>query len=84
MHFFGLWRCWLFTNRVGHAIVYGVSDNRVKWVDNTKSAFLGFRPRDSSEPYESQFPAVAPTTNYDDPTQRYQGGPFVLAGPMER
>lgn len=81
--FIELVRCSLFTNRVGHAIVYGVSDNRIKWADNTKANFLGFRPQDSSAQFEHLFPAVAPTDNLDDPTQRYQGGPFVLAGPME-
>jgi len=81
--FIELVRCALFTNRVGHAIVYGVSDNRVKWVDNTKAAFLGFRPQDSSIDYEHRFPVAAPSQEYNDPTQRFQGGPFVLAGPME-
>lgn len=81
--FIELVRCSLFTNRVGHAIVYGVSDNRIKWADNTKANFLGFRPQDSSAQFEHLFPAVAPTDNLDDPTQRYKGGPFVLAGPME-
>jgi uronate dehydrogenase len=81
--FIELVRCSLFTNRVGHAIVYGVSDNRTRWVDNTKAAFLGFRPQDSSRDYEHLFPACAPNADLDDPTQRYQGGPFVLAGPME-
>jgi uronate dehydrogenase len=81
--FIELVRCALFTNRVGHAIVYGVSDNRIKWVDNTKAAFLGFRPQDSSVEFEPLFPPGAPDLNFDDPTQRFQGGPFVLAGPME-
>ncbi|NMM00808.1 NAD(P)-dependent oxidoreductase [Paraburkholderia sp. RP-4-7] len=76
-------RCSLFTNRVGHAIVYGVSDNRIKWVDNTKAAFLGFRPQDSSMEFEHLFAVNAPTSDLNDPTQRFQGGPFVLAGPME-
>jgi uronate dehydrogenase len=81
--FIELVRCSLFTNRVGHAIVYGVSDNRTKWVDNTKAAFLGFRPQDSSVQFEHLFPVAAPTADLDDPTQRFQGGAFVLAGPME-
>jgi uronate dehydrogenase len=81
--FIELVRCSLFTNRVGHAIVYGVSDNRVKWVDNTKAAFLGFRPQDSSEPFERLFEVAAPSADLDDPVQRFQGGPFVLAGPIE-
>jgi uronate dehydrogenase len=81
--FIELVRCSLFTNRVGHAIVYGVSDNRIKWVDNTKAAFLGFRPQDSSVEFEPLFPPGAPNPDFGDPTQRFQGGPFVLAGPME-
>ncbi|MFM0718975.1 NAD(P)-dependent oxidoreductase [Paraburkholderia strydomiana] len=81
--FIELVRCSLFTNRVGHAIIYGVSDNRISWVDNKKAAFLGFRAQDSSAQFEHLFPASAPDTQFDDPTQRFQGGPFVLAGPME-
>lgn len=76
-------RCSLFTNRVGHTIVYGVSDNPAKWVDNTGASHLGFRPRDSSAQFAHLFPPEAPGADLDDPTQRYQGGPFVLAGPME-
>ncbi|MGF6261724.1 hypothetical protein OKW49_002625 [Paraburkholderia youngii] len=81
--FIELVRCSLFTNRVGHAIVYGVSNNRTAWVDNTNAAFLGYRPQDSSAQFEHLFPPSAPDTRFDDPTQLYQGGPFVLAGPME-
>ncbi len=77
-------RCSLLTNRVGHVLVYGVSDNPVKWWDNTKAGFLGFRPRDSSEPFAERFPLTAPTADYDDPAQRYQGGGFVVGEPMER
>ncbi|CAN7760285.1 NAD-dependent epimerase/dehydratase family protein [Caballeronia sp. LjRoot31] len=81
--FIELVRCSLFTNRVGHAIVYGVSDNPRKWVDNTKVAFLGFRPQDSSAQFEHLFPITAPDSNLDDAAQRFQGGPFALARPME-
>ncbi|MGZ2748787.1 NAD-dependent epimerase/dehydratase family protein [Burkholderia stagnalis] len=77
-------RCSLLTNRVGHVVVYGMSDNPVKWWDNTKAGFLGFRPRDSSEPFAERFPLTAPTAEYDDPAQRYQGGGFVVGEPMER
>jgi len=82
--FIELVRCSLLTNRVGHAIVYGVSDNPVKWWDNTKAGFLGFRPRDSSEQFAGLFPIAAPTADYDDPAQRFQGGAFVVGEPMER
>ncbi|MCI3203631.1 MULTISPECIES: NAD(P)-dependent oxidoreductase [Pandoraea] len=81
--FVELVRCSLFTNRVGHAIIYGVSNNPTLWVDNTKAAFLGFRAQDSSAEFAGLFPAKAPDPQMDDWTQRFQGGPFVLMGPME-
>ena len=81
--FVELVRCSLFTNRVGHAIVYGVSNNPTLWVDNTKAAFLGYRAQDSSAEFADLFPLRAPDPQADDVTQRYQGGPFVLMGPME-
>jgi uronate dehydrogenase len=77
-------RCSLFTNRVGHAIVYGASDNPVKWWDNSKAGFLGFNPKDSSAQFNELFPPRAPTSDYDDPAQKFQGGPFVLGEIMER
>jgi uronate dehydrogenase len=82
--FIELVRCSLFTNRVGHAIVYGVSDNPTKWVDNTKASFLGFRPQDSSAQFAHLFEPAAPTADFDDVAQRFQGGPFAAAAPLER
>ncbi|GAB3626840.1 NAD-dependent dehydratase [Pandoraea terrae] len=75
-------RCSLFAPRVGHSILYGVSDNRTKWWDNRHAAHLGFRAQDSSIPFESQVPPAQPCIGADDIAQRYQGGTFVLAGPM--
>jgi uronate dehydrogenase len=82
--FVELVRCSLFTNRVGHAIVYGVSDNPAKWWDNAKVAFLGFRAQDSSAQFADRFAVSAPTAAYDDPAQRFQGGAFVVGEPLER
>ncbi|CAB3656679.1 NAD-dependent epimerase/dehydratase family protein [Paraburkholderia rhynchosiae] len=81
--FIELVRCSLFTNRVGHVVVYGASDNPIKWWDNTKAGFLGFRPRDSSAQFADRFPVTAPTAELPDPEQRFQGGPFVLGEPMQ-
>lgn len=81
--FVELVRCSLFANRVGHAVIYGVSNNPTLWADNSKAAFLGYRPQDSSAQFVGLFPAKAPDTDYDDWTQRFQGGAFVTMGPME-
>ncbi|MDR5856066.1 NAD(P)-dependent oxidoreductase [Caballeronia sp. LZ062] len=82
--FIELVRCSLFTNRVGHTVVYGASNNPLKWWDNTKAAFLGFNPQDSSAAFSDRFPVTAPTAERDDPAQHFQGGAFVLGEPMER
>lgn len=82
--FIELVRCSLFTNRVGHTVVYGVSNNPLKWWDNTKAGFLGFNAQDSSDEFRNRFPASAPSSDLDDPAQRFQGGAFVLGEPMER
>ena len=82
--FIELVHCSLFTNRVGHTVVYGASDNPVKWWDNSKAGFLGFNPQDSSVEFNDRFPVRAPTDDHDDPAQRFQGGAFVLGEPMER
>ncbi|WP_042300052.1 NAD-dependent epimerase/dehydratase family protein [Paraburkholderia kururiensis] len=82
--FIELVRCSLFTNRVGHAIVYGVSDNPAKWWDNTKVGFLGFCAQDSSAQFADRFPVSAPSAAYNDPAQHFQGGAFVVGEPLER
>ena len=73
-------RC-LYTPDVGHTVVYGMSDNREVWWDNSKAAHLGFTPKDSSEVFRSKVEAQ-PMPAADDPARIYQGGAFVAAGPF--
>jgi uronate dehydrogenase len=72
----------LFTPRVGHTIIYGVSDNSSKWWDNSGAAHLGFRPRDSADRERDRIEKLPPLAP-DDPAGVYQGGAFVHAGPFE-
>lgn len=44
----------LFTPGVGHTVVYGASDNRDGWWDNSGAAILGYVPQDSSEPFRAE------------------------------
>jgi len=74
-------RCALFTPRVDHSIIYGVSDNTVKWWDNARAAHLGFHARDSSRRFEDRFPASGPMESA--PEHVFQGGPWVLSEPLE-
>ena len=74
-------RCSLFAPQVGHSIVYGVSDNRDKWWDNSGAAQLGYVPKDSSEQFRAKVEAASPILAADDPAKIYQGGAFTKAGP---
>lgn len=76
-------RCSLFAPKVGHTIVYGASNNRDKWWDNSGAAHLGWTPKDSSEPYRAKVEAASPALPEDDPAKIYQGGGFTKAGPYE-
>jgi uronate dehydrogenase len=77
-------RCALLTTRVDHSIVYGVSDNPVRWWDNGRAGHLGFQPKESSVKFSDRFPSMGATGDRDDPTQIYQGGPWVVIGPIEQ
>ena len=75
-------RCALFTPRVGHTISFGVSDNPTRWWDNRLAAHLGYVPQRSSREFADRFLPSAARPPADDLTATYQGGPFVLAGPI--
>ena len=68
---------------VGHSVIYGVSDNRTVWWDNTSAAHLGFRPQDSSEPFRAAAEARQPSIDLADPASIFQGGAFVRTGPFD-
>ena len=68
---------------VGHSVIYGISDNRSRWYDNTGAAHIGYRPQDSSEPWREALEAAQPTLDRNDPATVYQGGAFVRTGPFE-
>jgi len=67
---------------VGHTVIYGVSDNRQSWWDNSAARHLGFRPQDSSEPFRAALEARQPHIDTRDPVAQYQGGGFVTLGPF--
>ena len=68
---------------VGHSIVYGMSDNTATWWDNTSARHIGFRPRDSSEPFRTALEARQPNLDPRDLAVSLQGGAFVTRGPYE-
>jgi len=74
----------LSTPVAGHSVVFGLSDNTVRWWDNRHAAHLGYRPQDSSEPFRAAVQARQPAwLDGRDPVVMYQGGGFVRIGPFD-
>ncbi|MBS9404372.1 NAD(P)-dependent oxidoreductase [Halomonas sp. TRM85114] len=65
--------------KLGNTVVYGASDNQETWWDNSRVAFLGWVPKDSSEPWREEI-AQQSVQPPDDPAVVYQGGKFVTFG----
>lgn len=61
----------------GFSIVYGVSANDRCPVDNSKAAFLGYRPRDNAEQFAAKILAEAGPHDPQDTGQMCHGGPFA-------
>lgn len=74
--------CMLDVPRLGCPIVYGVSDNDEQWWDNSETAYLGWRPEDSSRKFAHHFDDD-PEPDPNDPAVVYQGGGFAKAGHYE-
>ena len=62
-------------------VVYGISNNDRAPIDNTKAAFLGYRPKDNAEQFAKQILAESEPEDLDDPAHRYLGGPFAAVKP---
>ncbi|WP_157271011.1 NAD-dependent epimerase/dehydratase family protein [Azohydromonas aeria] len=72
----------LTTPVLGCSVIYGVSDNRTRFYDNSGAAHIGYRPQDSSEPFRAAVEARQPRLDLNDPATIYQGGAFVRTGPF--
>lgn len=66
--------------KLGYTVVYGASDNAECWWDNADSRFLGWVPKDSSEPWRADVEAAEGPLDPEDPAVIYQGGKFAKAG----
>ena len=68
---------------VGYAIVYGVSANRDPMWRNPEAARIGWKARDSSEPFRARVEAAQPVPDPEDVQNRFHGGRFTQDGPFE-
>jgi len=73
----------LFAPDVGHTIVFGASNNRDSFWDNSKAAHLAWTPKDSAEPWRERLEAEPPL-QAGDPLMIYQGGRYTAMGPYDK
>ncbi|MBN8411255.1 MULTISPECIES: NAD-dependent epimerase/dehydratase family protein [Halomonas] len=66
--------------KLGYTVVYGASNNAEQWWDNREAGFLGWVPKDSSEPWRAQTEAREGRLDPNDPAVRFQGGKFTAQG----
>ena len=76
--FVSLAECVFATPRLGCPVIYGVSNNDVRWWDNSHADYLGWRPKDNSAAYRDEIYAGNPLPASDAPEAIYQGGLFVV------
>ncbi|APG89037.1 dTDP-glucose 4,6-dehydratase (plasmid) [Sinorhizobium americanum CCGM7] len=62
---------------IGHLVLYGVSANRDAWWSNAHADFLGWKPRDSSEPYRE---AIEQSDKQPAEGSHHQGGRLAAIG----
>jgi len=72
-------RIGLETAGLRHEIVYGASDNRRGWWDNSNAFRLGYRPLDRSEDHAAEVLARDPGPSGDDRVDGNQGGILCVA-----
>ncbi|SLN42870.1 dTDP-glucose 4,6-dehydratase [Roseovarius albus] len=66
--------------RLGHTIGHGLSDNRLKVVDDSKAGHIGFHPKDSAEPFRDAMEAKTDAPDPNAASVKYIGGWFCELG----
>ena len=62
---------------IAFEVVYGMSDNKRAWWDNSNATRLGYRPMDRSEDYATEVHSQQPGEAGDLLGDKFQGGMFV-------
>ena len=66
--------------RVGFTVSVGMSDNKVKPVDNSRAGHLGYHPQDNTERFRAAMESKTDTPDPRAPAVRCLGGWFVDIG----
>ncbi len=65
---------------LGHTVMAGISDNKVKPIDTSHAGHVGYVPQDSSERFRAAMEAKTDPADPFDPATRCIGGWFVNLG----
>ncbi|MGB0901314.1 NAD-dependent epimerase/dehydratase family protein [Halocynthiibacter sp.] len=66
--------------RLGHTIGHGISDNRLKVVDDSKAGHIGFQPQDNTEEFRAAMEAKTDAPDPNAPGVKFIGGWFCELG----
>ena len=66
--------------KLGCPVIYGNSANTANFWDNSKVAWLGWKPQDNAEDYRAEVDAAREKPAADAPDVVYQGGGFTADG----
>lgn len=66
--------------RLGCPIIYGASANEAGWWDNSKTAYIGWNPKDTSAIFKEKLDSMMTPPGPDDPRSKYHGGMFTADG----
>jgi uronate dehydrogenase len=66
-------RC-LVSERIGHSVVYGISNNQELFFSNHKAAHLGYQPKDNAEAYREEVESAVDAGDPFDPAIEFVGG----------
>ena len=67
------------TSYTGFSIIYGISNNKRKNLDNTKSSYIGFNPKDDAEIFAKEVLNTDLSKELNDKGNNFHGGPFASA-----
>ncbi len=62
----------------GFTVAWGISNNDRAPVDNSRAAFLGYKPKGNAEDYAEAIFSKTPALDPQDPANMCHGGPFAV------
>lgn len=72
------------SEKLGFTVLYGVSANCRAWWNNNHARHVAYAPMDSADSAAAELLPEGDRRDPEDPAVKYQGGPFVADGFVQR